>query len=100
MESSPPGVPFWRKLLFLPRVGSARTQPGWATATNWTAAFVLIAAFFAVTFYRLEQGEWLWGAIWKYRALFITGFEVTVVISLIALVLSTLIGLVMALAGR
>jgi polar amino acid transport system permease protein len=100
MGNSAPTVSFWRKLFFHPREGSARTLPGWAKAFNWFGAFVLIAAFFAVTFYRLEQGEWLWGAIWKYRALFITGFEVTVVISLISLVLSTVIGLVMALAGR
>lgn len=100
MESSARATPLWRKLLFRPREGSVETLPGWVQAVNWVAAFALIGLFLVFTFWRLEQGEWMWGAIWKYRALFITGFQVTVVISLVSLVLSTLVGLIFALAGR
>lgn len=100
MEGSARKTPVWRKLLFLPREGSAERPPSWAGLFNWTLAFILIALFFTITFWRLEQGQWLWADVWKYRALFITGFQVTVIISLVALVLSTLIGFVAALAGR
>ena len=41
-----------------------------------------------------------WGAVWKYRNAFWQGWLLTVVLSVISLVLSTLIGLIAALARR
>lgn len=100
MESSAPALHFWRKLLFLPREGTGAALPGWAKTVNWIAAFTLLALFFTFTFFQLEQGDWLWGAIWKYRSLFFIGFGVTILISIASLLASTVIGLLAALAGR
>lgn len=100
MDSSAPDVPLWRKLLFRPREGSIETLPGWVQAINWIAAFGLLALFFTFTFWRLDVGQWNWNVLWNYRTLFLTGFGVTILISIASLLASTLIGLVFALAGR
>ena len=44
--------------------------------------------------------DWNWAAAWRYRAKFIQGWTVTVCISLAALAVSTLIGVLFALARR
>ncbi len=63
MESSAPAIPFWRKLLFLPRENSSEPLASWVKVVNWSAAFALLALFFTFTFWQLQQGEWLWCSI-------------------------------------
>ena len=62
-------------------------------------AFLLVAGVFAFSFHQLEY-RWNWDAVYKYRAKFVQGWLVTVLISVAALMLSTAIGTVFALARR
>ena len=84
---------------FLPPEGSARALPRWVKVLNFLAALGLIAAALSWPFTQLEA-HWNWAAVWRYREKFRQGYELTVVISAMALVLSTVLGVVSALAGR
>ncbi len=68
-------------------------------AVNFTAALALIALLVLVPAALLDV-RWDWAALWRYREKFIVGFELTIGIALVSLVLSVLCGLVSALAGR
>ena len=70
-----------------PRVVSALTAAG------------LIAGVFCFSFYRLTY-HWNFAIVWKYREKFLTGWLITIGLSLVALALSTLLGTVTALARR
>jgi polar amino acid transport system permease protein len=61
---------------------------------------VLLGAFSLLSWALLASTTSNWGAIWKYRHAFWQGWLLTVALSLVSLVLSTLIGLVAALARR
>ena len=62
-------------------------------------ALLLVAGLFAFSFQQLAY-QWNWAAVYKYRAKFLQGWMVTVLISVTALLASTAIGLVFAFARR
>ncbi len=62
-------------------------------------ALALIAAVFYFSFHQVTY-RWNWGAVYRYRWNLVSGWFVTIVISLVALVLSTVIGVAFALARR
>lgn len=68
-------------------------------ALNFALALLLLAAVLTFSFHQFAS-PWNWSAIYKYRAKFVQGWIVTVLISLAALVCSTVIGLILALARR
>jgi polar amino acid transport system permease protein len=68
-------------------------------AINWAVALLLLAALFAFSFQQLAY-HWNWGAVYKYRAKFLHGWLLTVSISIGALILSSAIGIGVALARR
>ena len=89
----------WSRWFFQPPEGSAQALPGAVRTLNFLAALGLIALVLAWPFTRLE-GHWNWAAVYAYRQKFLDGYKLTILISLAALVLSTLLGLVSALAGQ
>ena len=98
--TSKPAVPGgWTRWFFQPPEGSAQKLPGWAKALNFLAALALIAAALYWPFTQLGI-RWNWAAVYRYHDKFVQGYEMTVVISLAALVLSVLFGMISALAGR
>lgn len=66
---------------------------------NFALALLLLAGLLTFAFQQLAY-HWNWQALYKYRAKFVQGWMVTVGISVAALVMSTLIGFVLALARR
>lgn len=66
---------------------------------NWLLAFLLLAFICFYSFSRLSY-NWNWGTVGGYSGFFWRGWLNTLKISLLALVLSTVIGLVAALARR
>ncbi len=68
-------------------------------ALNCLLALLLLAGIFAFSFDQLTY-HWNWAAAYKYRAKFLQGWTVTVLVSLASLAASTLLGLVFALARR
>jgi polar amino acid transport system permease protein len=80
-------------------VGDARRAPLFVRLGNAALAALLLAGVFAFSFHQLAY-HWNWAAIFEYRAKFFQGWTVTLLLSLAALVLSTLIGLLFALARR
>ncbi len=66
---------------------------------NFFVAFFFVALLFSFSFQQLNY-HWNWSSVFKYRQKFIQGWMATVLISLAALGLSTLIGLLFALAQR
>jgi polar amino acid transport system permease protein len=71
----------------------------WVVAINWSLAFLLLSfvAWFAFASLRYN---WNWDAVSEYASFFWRGWFTTIVVSAIALVLSTLIGVAAALARR
>ena len=73
---------------------------GWqALLAGWVPALSLVALVFFFSFHRLAY-QWNWPSVYKYRSTLLAGWLVTIAISLVSLLLSTLIGLVFALARR
>jgi polar amino acid transport system permease protein len=66
---------------------------------GWLPAILLLALVFYFSFHQLSY-RWNWASVYKYRWNLLSGWLVTIVISLVALLLSTVIGLVFALARR
>jgi len=66
---------------------------------NFAIVFLFIAFVFYFSFNQLNY-HWNWDSIYKYRHKFLQGWLTTVLISLVALGLSTLVGLLFALARR
>lgn len=89
----------WRAWLLYPAEGAAEAIPRSVRGLNFTLALVLVGLAIYLPF-AMQMTTWDWAGVYKYRAKFYRGFGLTVGISLAALVLSTLIGLVSALAGR
>jgi polar amino acid transport system permease protein len=71
--------------------------PFWARALT---SGVLFAVLSLVCWTLLASTTHNWGAIWKYRNAFLNGWLLTVALSTVSLVLSTIIGLMAALARR
>lgn len=66
---------------------------------GWVPAFLLVALVFYFSFHQLAY-QWNWAAVYQYRRNLLSGWLVTIGISLVSLLLSTLIGLVFALVRR
>ena len=73
--------------------------PHWRRAGSFLLAVAFLAGVltfaFSTTMYR-----WNWASVWGYRALFVRGWLVTVVLSAISLIISCLIGVIFALLRR
>lgn len=89
----------WTRWFFQPPEGAAVPLPGWARALNFLAALGLLGLALYLPFTHLEA-NWAWARVYRYRDKFIQGYELTILLSLAALVLSSVFGLVSALAGR
>ena len=89
----------WTDWLLVPPEGSARTTPPPARWLNAAVALALVALAVYLPFLALDA-PWKWAAVWRYRQKFIDGYRLTVLISVGALGLSMLVGLLSALAGR
>ena len=66
---------------------------------RWLAHLVVVAAFaalVALAFSRVDY-TWNWAGVWEYRQKFLQGWLTTVALSLAALVVSTLVGVIAAL---
>ncbi|NQW47757.1 MAG: amino acid ABC transporter permease [Planctomycetes bacterium] len=65
---------------------------------RWLAHILVVALVAAGIGLALVRAEyvWNWALVWEYRQRFLQGFGVTVVLSLAALVVSTLVGIVAA----
>ena len=75
-------------------------KPGWRTfIAGWVPALVLLGLVFYFSFHQLAY-QWNWGSVYRYRWNLLSGWLVTIGISLVSLLLSLLIGLVFALARR
>ena len=68
-------------------------------ALNFAIAFLIISAIFFFSFHQLTY-QFRWNSIYQYRQMFLQGWSITLVLSIAALFLSTLIGLFFALAQR
>ena len=75
-------------------------------ATSWPSrlvaallAFLLVGLIFYFSFHQLNY-RWNWSAVYKYRWNLLSGWFVTILVSLCALALSTLIGVLFALVRR
>ena len=89
----------WPRLFLVPS-GSFRAPPSWPVRLlNFFLAFLLIALVFYFSFHHLNY-HWNWPSVGQYRVKFVQGWLVTVLVSLAALVLSTVIGLAGALGQR
>ncbi len=66
---------------------------------GWVPALLLVALVFYFSFHQLAY-QWNWSSVYKYRWTLLTGWWVTIAISLVALVLSTIIGFIFALVRR
>ena len=71
----------------------------WVVAINWALAFLLLSlvAWFAFASLRYN---WNWDAVSEYANFFWRGWFTTIAVSAIALILSTLIGVIVALVRR
>jgi len=68
-------------------------------AVSWFVVFLAVTVVFTFAFQQLTY-HWNFAGIWTYRQKFLTGWLTTIGLSLGALVVSSLIGLVTALARR
>ncbi|HWX22829.1 MAG TPA: amino acid ABC transporter permease [Candidatus Binatia bacterium] len=85
-----------KRLLFEPTPGTA----GWPSRlAGAVLALLLVAMVFFFSFHHITY-TWNWGAVYQYRHTLVSGWLVTILISLVALALSTLIGVVFALIRR
>ncbi|MBM3833449.1 MAG: amino acid ABC transporter permease [Verrucomicrobia bacterium] len=66
---------------------------------NFALAFLLIALVFYFSFSQLNY-HWDWASVLKYRQKFVQGWFTTILVSIAALILSTVVGLSFALARR
>ena len=89
----------WRRWLLYPAEGADEAIPRRVRGLNFAVAILLVGLVIYLPFTLLVT-NWDWAGVYRYRAKFYQGFLLTVEISLAALVLSTIIGLCSALAGR
>ncbi|MFT3850333.1 MAG: amino acid ABC transporter permease [Propionivibrio sp.] len=86
-------------LNFLFASGDGRPVERAARVAAWCLVAVFVAALFTFAFNQLHYG-WNWPAIWAYRQKFMQGWLMTLAISAAALLVSVLVGVVIALARR
>jgi polar amino acid transport system permease protein len=88
-----------RRLLLVPiRADDPRSSIA-AWAANLFILLALLALGFTLAFQQLQY-HWNWTSFWRYRVLFLIGWFNTVGLALASLVLSSMIGVAMALLGR
>ena len=90
----------WTHWFFQPGPGATKALPGWVRALNFLAALALIAAALSWPFTRLDVAWNHWAQVYAFREKFYQGYRLTILISVAALCLSTLLGVLSALAGR
>jgi polar amino acid transport system permease protein len=73
--------------------------PLWRKAASLLLALAFIAGIFTFAFSTVGY-HWNWRGVWTYRALFLRGWLVTLLLSAISLVTSSLIGVILALLRR
>jgi len=73
--------------------------PLWRKAASFLLALAFLAGVFTFAFSTVGY-RWNWPEVWVYRALFVRGWLVTLVLSAISLVFSCLIGILLALLRR
>lgn len=73
--------------------------PTWVRALNAVGAAALLALILAFAFHKLEY-QWNWESILEYRHSFVQGWWMTVVLSAVSLVLSFVLGMIVALSRR
>ncbi len=82
---------------------SAAGCPGGAAPSSklasWLLALLFVGFIFYFSFHQIAYG-WNWSAVYPYRQTLLDGWLVTILISLASLALSTIIGVVFALARR
>jgi polar amino acid transport system permease protein len=71
----------------------------WVVAINWVLAFLILSLIVWYAFANLRY-NWNWDAVSEYASFFWRGWFTTIQVSAIALVLSTVIGVIAALARR
>src|SRR5690242_3934778 len=76
--------------------GAAKRQ---STLVSGLLACLLVALVFYFSFHQVSY-RWNWGAVFKYRRTLFAGWVVTIIISVAALGLSALIGVLFALVRR
>jgi polar amino acid transport system permease protein len=89
----------WRGYFLASNEPGALQPSARVRAFNFALAFLLVALVFYFSFLSVNY-HWNWGAIYKYRQMFIQGWFTTIWISLASLALSVCIGLFFALAQR
>jgi len=95
-------IPLWKTIVgwfWLAPEKSGRKLPWPVVALNWLLAFLVYALICVFSFAQLRY-NWNWDSVAGYSSFFVNGWLVTLAISAVALVLSTLIGLLAALARR
>jgi len=89
----------WSRLFVAPHSPEGSRVSGWRKAFNFTLAGLVLTLAFYFPFHRLAY-HLRWDSVYKYREMFIQGWLTTILISVASLVLSTVIGLLAALAQR
>lgn len=90
--------PAIKSLVLLPETPGSGEWARLRWGLGWSTAFLLVTLFFSYAFLRLDYG-WNWSSIWDYRLKFWQGWLMTVGLSVAALVLSVLFGLLIAIAS-
>jgi len=89
----------WSRYFVAPNDPGVPPPPVWVRILNFTIAAFVISLVFYFSFHHLAY-KLRWNSIYQYRQMFLQGWLTTILISVAALVLSALIGLFFALAGR
>lgn len=96
--SAEPSWVRWGTWMLLPPEGSANRLPLRVRVLNWLAAFLIFGLLICLPFTTLTM-TWDWAGVYAYRTKFVEGYLLTIGISVVALLLSVLIGLCSALAS-
>lgn len=89
-----------KRLFFEPSAKVGRTLPSWLMlSAGWFPTLLLVALLFFFSFHQLAY-HWNWHSIYNYRWNLLSGWLVTIAVSVVSLLLSALIGLVFALVRR
>jgi polar amino acid transport system permease protein len=90
---------FLKSLLFEPPERTGEPIPWLSRLTGALLATLLLALLFYFSFHQITY-RWNWGAVYQYRLTLVSGWLVTIAISVVSLALSTVIGVVFALVRR
>jgi polar amino acid transport system permease protein len=90
----------WRDLVLAPDGARGEVAPpSWVKVANVFFALVILIGAVWISLLRLNY-NWGWGAVWGYRVELFKGWLMTLEISVAALVVSIVVGFVLALAQR